>query len=529
MRDRFRADASADRIASSPAARRPDGSGFSFFRSSGSLGASIRGVGGARLFGSASLVVLGALALAGCAQSPRDGVLKEKIAQRKVIPDGQPIPPGGGRYQVGKPYQVGDKVYVPREEPSYDRSGLASWYGGEYHHGTLTANGEIYDRGTISAAHPTLPLPSYARVTNLQNGRSIMVRVNDRGPYAGDRIIDLSERTADMLGFKSKGVGPVRVQYVGPAGLAGSDQRVLAASLKAPGEGASPMQDRMMIASADRNPTGPNGSPPAMRQAPTMVARAPTAPTPAPTMVAQAEIPSRVANERRSAEANLPSPSFQASLAATSLFGGNPSMRSTALLPPVAPSARPSGPQPAAQPLPVRVAHTSAESIAAGLADEGEPLSILPPGTPAAMPVSAPVPQPSYEPTGSVPRTATLRWRPILGDSYADTTDARIAAAHAAFREVEVGPSFADLAHAEKAAKPRTFDLGRHADHKAVDRISKRMAALGTVVILPPIGGAKAGSKDGATILFVADAGVTDRAVAEAAKASGASARSVAD
>jgi rare lipoprotein A len=145
----------------------------------------------------------------------------EKLGER-VIPFGQPVPKGGGVYQIGKPYQVGGQWYTPKEEPGYDRVGSASWYG-EMFHGRHTANGEIYDMDRLSAAHPTLPLPVYARVTNLNNGRSIVVRINDRGPYARDRIIDLSRRSAEMLGFRGSGTATVRVKYLGRAPLSGDD------------------------------------------------------------------------------------------------------------------------------------------------------------------------------------------------------------------------------------------------------------------------------------------------------------------
>nr|WP_321307499.1 septal ring lytic transglycosylase RlpA family protein [uncultured Sphaerochaeta sp.] len=149
------------------------------------------------------------------------------------------VPKGGGRAMVGKPYQVAGRWYTPRVDPNYDRTGKASWYGSAFH-GRLTANGEIFDQNAITAAHPTLPLPSYVRVTNLQNHRSLLVRVNDRGPFVADRIIDLSRRSADMLGFGKKGVVDVRVKYVGPAPLEGDDTRVLLASLDGPGATAYP-------------------------------------------------------------------------------------------------------------------------------------------------------------------------------------------------------------------------------------------------------------------------------------------------
>ncbi len=113
----------------------------------------------------------------------------------------------------------------------YRAEGLASWYGDDFH-GRETANGEVFDRESISAAHPTLPLPSYVRVTNLANGRSLIVRVNDRGPYHGNRIIDVSKRAAHLLGFYDRGTATVRVEYVGRAPIEGSDDRILEATLR---------------------------------------------------------------------------------------------------------------------------------------------------------------------------------------------------------------------------------------------------------------------------------------------------------
>jgi len=148
-----------------------------------------------------------------------------------VAEPGKPIPKGGGTYRVGDPYSIGGRTYVPQEDPNYRAVGTASWYGADFH-GRLTANGEIYDMQSISAAHPTLPLPSYARVTNLENNRSLIVRVNDRGPFHEGRVIDLSVRAAKLLGFYDKGLARVRVEYVGPASLAGSDDRKLATTLR---------------------------------------------------------------------------------------------------------------------------------------------------------------------------------------------------------------------------------------------------------------------------------------------------------
>ena len=117
---------------------------------------------------------------------------------------------------VGKPYMIAGRFYFPAEDPNYRAEGIASWYGRDFH-GSRTANGEIYNMYALTAAHPTLPMPSYVRVTNQLNGRSIIVRVNDRGPFRGGRVIDVSVKTAELLGFHSSGLAPVRVEYVGRA------------------------------------------------------------------------------------------------------------------------------------------------------------------------------------------------------------------------------------------------------------------------------------------------------------------------
>ncbi len=140
---------------------------------------------------------------------------------------------GGGRFQIGKPYKIAGRWYTPKEDAGLNQVGLASWYGPNFH-GRLTANGEIYDQFGISAAHPTLPLPSYAKVTNLENGRQIVVRVNDRGPYAHGRVIDLSAQAAKLLGYDRKGLAKVRVEYAGKAQLDGLDENILLASYRDP-------------------------------------------------------------------------------------------------------------------------------------------------------------------------------------------------------------------------------------------------------------------------------------------------------
>ena len=164
-----------------------------------------------------------ALSLAACGSGPR----------------GENVPPGGGKgiYKVGTPYQIDGTWYYPAEDWNYDESGIASWYGEQFH-GKYTANGEIFDLNQMTAAHRTLPMPTVVRVTNLENGRTIEVRVNDRGPYARGRILDLSRRAAQLLGFESQGTAKVRVQIDVPAsiqvaslaGRRGTDAELAAAS-----------------------------------------------------------------------------------------------------------------------------------------------------------------------------------------------------------------------------------------------------------------------------------------------------------
>lgn len=152
-------------------------------------------------------------------------------ASPRVVQAGEPVPRGGGRAVIGEPYRVAGKTYIPREDPSYTASGLASWYGAAFH-GRKTANGEIYDMEGLTAAHPTLPLPSYARVTNAANGKSIMVRVNDRGPFHRNRVIDVSQKVAEILDFKRAGTARVHVEYIGPAQMDGLDHSMLLASYR---------------------------------------------------------------------------------------------------------------------------------------------------------------------------------------------------------------------------------------------------------------------------------------------------------
>lgn len=164
---------------------------------------------------------------------PRYGVR----ASPRVVADGEEVPKGGGNYMVGKPYTIAGHTYYPSEKP-FSATGTASWYGADFH-GRRTANGEIFDRQSVSAAHPTMPLPSYARVTNLRNDRSIVVRVNDRGPYHGGRVMDVSQRVAEALDFHAAGTAHVKVEWIGRANLEGDDDAKLLATLRDDGNPAT--------------------------------------------------------------------------------------------------------------------------------------------------------------------------------------------------------------------------------------------------------------------------------------------------
>jgi rare lipoprotein A len=172
-----------------------------------------------------SIVLLLAVALAACV-SQRAGMLPPVVNHTPVAEAPMPAPPEPMMamphpiYKVGEPYQVGSVWYYPKEEPDYNETGIASWYGTQFH-GMVTANGEVFDRNGVTGAHPTLPMPVNVRVTNLENGRSLVVRVNDRGPFVSGRIIDLSEHAADLLGFRQTGTARVRVNFLGRADLYG--------------------------------------------------------------------------------------------------------------------------------------------------------------------------------------------------------------------------------------------------------------------------------------------------------------------
>ena len=153
------------------------------------------------------IIAAALLLLTGCSVNRAPDHSPPERGGPAALPDG-----AGGVYKTGNPYKVGGHWYTPmREARGYDQSGIASWYGRDFH-GKRTANGEIYDMHALSAAHTALPMPTLVRVTNLENGRSVVVRVNDRGPFVKNRLIDLSYAAARELGFDRKGTARVRVQ-----------------------------------------------------------------------------------------------------------------------------------------------------------------------------------------------------------------------------------------------------------------------------------------------------------------------------
>jgi rare lipoprotein A len=184
-----------------------------------------------------AMVVLLAPVIAACATNHGSGVKRKAFTSREFgvavsprVTTAKYPPRGGGRNMPNNAYKVRGVTYQPVDGPGYVATGEASWYGQDFH-GRRTANGEIFGAYYLTAASPVLPIPSYARVTNLENGRSVLVRVNDRGPYLQGRVADVSYETASVLGFVNKGSAQVQIAYVGPAPLNGDDNRMLMASL----------------------------------------------------------------------------------------------------------------------------------------------------------------------------------------------------------------------------------------------------------------------------------------------------------
>ena len=179
----------------------------------------------------APVLLLGMALLSACGNAP----LWEGYDRGTVSVGGnETIFDVSGDYKIGQPYKEFGKWYYPHHDPDYDETGIASWYGPGFH-GRSTANGEIYDQNALTAAHPTLPMPVLVRVTNLENGRSQILRVNDRGPFVDGRIIDVSRHAAEILGFRRQGLARVRVQYLagGPGGNDGT-QFVTSAAVPVP-------------------------------------------------------------------------------------------------------------------------------------------------------------------------------------------------------------------------------------------------------------------------------------------------------
>lgn len=407
--------------------------------------------------GRLALVLVGCAVLAGCASQPggkkkymfEEGSRWGKAAKRRYN-DGDVIPPGGGRALVGKPYEVDGKTYVPREDPNYDRIGMASWYGVDFH-GRDTANGEVYDRQTLSAAHTTLPIPSYARVTNLENGRSVVVRVNDRGPYIGGREIDLSERAADMLGYKGRGVAKVRVQYVGPASVDGSDQRMLASTFRDAGQ-PSVAADRVLIARAE------GATMPVSSERPTMVARLdPPAPPVRPGSSLAALPPARPQNV---------------------------ALATQPILPPVGQAApRPAvaaAPMPVTRPQPAQAAPpTIPSAILAAVRPNGAAPTPAPRPVAATMMAPMPAPQPQARPAtaaaGHPDESLPAGW-------YVPTPPKR---SFAAEPMTALDAVFARVDRAETggvAAGP-VIDLGLYSDPARLAELSRAFAGYGQVTV----------------------------------------------
>jgi rare lipoprotein A len=209
-------------------------------------------------------LALTASSLAACSTSEPVRSLTSPLAPTSVLPPSTQPPPDdpdsirkrGGSFKIGRPYELNGRTYVPAEDPNYRTEGMASWYGPDFH-GKPTANGEIFDMNGISAAHPTLPMPGYLRVTNLGNGRSIIVRINDRGPYARERVTDVSVGAAKALGFYEQGLARVRIEYVGRAPLSGSDDRMLLATLRYSSPAPVPSLARVAAAAPFALPSGP--------------------------------------------------------------------------------------------------------------------------------------------------------------------------------------------------------------------------------------------------------------------------------
>jgi len=259
------------------------------------------------------------------------------------------LPPGTYGYVVGQPYTIYGKRYYPKEEFDYDRTGIASWYGPGFH-GKRTASGETYNQDDMTAAHTTLQMPAMVEVTNLENGRKAVVRLNDRGPYHDDRIIDLSKRAAEELGFADRGIARVRVRV-----LAGESQSMKQIAL-------GKMPSRSPTLSAHAPPETAKSQP-----TPLAVVTQPLSPPPLPTPTASV-----------AAQPTTPVPRMAVSQSATNEPSNNTNAVKVEELPPPA-NMRPSTTQPPRLAAPQRP--TDARPTDARPTDRRQPMALAPPDT----------------------------------------------------------------------------------------------------------------------------------------------------
>ncbi|HYE50428.1 MAG TPA: septal ring lytic transglycosylase RlpA family protein [Azospirillaceae bacterium] len=226
-----------------------------------------------------------ALGLSACATKAPPPPPPKPVVQEEQLPP-------GGVYKVGNPYQINGVWYYPGVDYAYDQTGIASWYGPGFHK-EKTANGETYNENELTAAHQTLPMPSLVRVTNLENGRSIVVRINDRGPFAAGRILDMSRRGAQLLGFEQQGTAKVRIQILA------DESRAIAAAAQNAGRAYA------VAGSPDGGPT-----PTAAPRPTVQVEGAPLAP-PRPVQERKIEAPTTVAGATDTDGRFLPAPVVQ--------------------------------------------------------------------------------------------------------------------------------------------------------------------------------------------------------------------------
>jgi rare lipoprotein A len=393
-----------------------------------------------------------ALATANCATSPQQKLasgngIDPKYGVRaspRLYNEGDVIPKGGGRRYTGKPYVVAGQTYVPKENPQgYVREGLASWYGSAFH-GRMTANGEVFDRHSIAAAHPTLPLPSYARVTNLDNGYSMVVRVNDRGPYHAGRVMDVSEEAADALGFHRQGTARVRVEYVGKASVAGSDDRKLLASLRTDGRPAG----RSTVMMADLGPS----------EEPERYARS----APAPLAFRPALDADQESAQQREAPAAAPAPRPERTPVRAPILLASAAVNVPAAVQPTAPRVREFRPAP----VPAAVAR-GGDAKGAGLTVAG-----LNPALLSQMPASAKGPANGLAAAGKgAPRAGTAS-RPVLAEVHGRPASQPVPTrlAKTAPAAPAAMPAAAKLAMARLAAAPGKAPAALAAPGRTADK-----------------------------------------------------------